>query len=121
MSEQTVDSIDVVLGKLDDVLGIESVMAIVGHIANDDPIAMVRGIYDKYKVGRNDRGLVIVVGYLDHSYFIATGRNLEKELSNSECDYLAKEYLIPGMKAEHPDKAMLSLARGVYEMMLSKK
>lgn len=64
---------------------------------------------------------MIVVGYLDHSYFIAPGTNLEKELSNSECDFLAKKYLIPDMKAEQPDKAMLSLARGVYELMERKK
>lgn len=120
LSEQVVDSIDVILQRLDDVLGIESVMVIVGHIANDNPTEMVRGIYDKYKVGKNDRGLVIVVGYLDHSYFIAPGTNLEKELSNSECDYLAQTYLLPGMKAEQPDSAMLSLARGVYEMINSK-
>ena len=69
--KETVDSINVILGQLDDVLGIESAMVIVGHIDNDDPVAMVRGIYEKYKVGRNNRGLVIVVGYLDHSYFIA--------------------------------------------------
>lgn len=121
LSEQVVDSIDVILQRLDDVLGIESVMVIVGHIANDNPTEMVRGIYDKYKVGKNDRGLVIVVGYLDHSYFIAPGTNLEKELSNSECDYLAQTYLLPGMKAEQPDSAMLSLARGVYELMERKK
>ena len=47
------------------------------------------GIYDKYKVGKNDRGLVIVVGYLDHSYFIAPGTNLEKELSNSDIHHIS--------------------------------
>lgn len=121
LSEQIVDSINVVLGKLDDVLCIESAMVIVGHIADDNPMKMVSGIYGKYKVGKNDRGLVIVVGYLDHSYFIGTGKKLEKELSNSECDYLAQTYLIPGMKAEQPDSAMLNLARGVFDMMNSKK
>ena len=107
LSEEVVDSINRTLGRLDDILGIESVMVIIGHIDNDDPVAMVRGIYDKYKVGRNDRGLVIVVGYLDHSYFIAPGRSLEADLTDLETNHLAQEYLIPSMKAEKPDSGML--------------
>lgn len=113
--------INEVLGQLDDELGVESVMAIVGHIDNDDPVGMVRGIYDKYKVGRDDRGLVIVVGYLDHSYFIAPGRSLEADLTDAECDRLARQYLIPSMKAEQPDSGMLYLARGVLAKMSEKE
>lgn len=121
LSQQTVDSINITLGQLDDILGIESAMVIVGHIEDDDPVAMVRGIYDKYKVGRNDRGLVIVVGYLDHSYFIAPGRSLEGDLTDMECNHLAQDYLIPSMRAEQPDSGMLYLARGVYSLMTNKE
>lgn len=120
LSQTVVDSINVTLGQLDDVLGIESVMVIVGHIENDDPVGMIRGIYDKYKVGRNDRGLVMVVGYLDHSYFIAPGRSLESDLTDAECNRLARTYLIPSMQAEQPDSGMLYLARGVYALMANK-
>ena len=121
LSQQTVDSINITLGQLDDILGIESAMVIVGHIEDDDPVAMVRGIYNKYKVGRNDRGLVIVVGYLDHSYFIAPGRSLEADLTDLECNHLAQDYLLPSMKAEQPDSGMLYLARGVYSLMTNKE
>ena len=79
------------------------------------------GIYEKYKVGREDRGLVIVVGYLDHSYFIAPGRSLEGYLTDAECGRLAREYLIPSMKAEMPDSGMLYLARGVLAKMSAKE
>lgn len=120
LSEEVVDSINATLLMLDDQLGIETAMVIVGHIKNDDPIEMVSGIYEKYGVGRDDRGLVIVVGYLDHSYFIAPGRNLEADLTDAETDYLAQEYLIPSMKAELPDSGMLYLARGVYALMAGK-
>jgi len=121
LSEEVVDSINSTLLTLDDELGIESAMVIVGHIEDDDPIAMVRGIYNKYKVGRDDRGLVIVVGYLDHSYFIAPGSNLEAELTDAETDYLAETYLLPSMKAEQPDSGMLYLARGIYALMADKE
>ncbi len=121
LSKAVEDSINVVLKELDNRLGIESAMVIVGHIKDDDPIAMVRGIYNKYKVGRNDRGLVIVVGYLDHSYHIATGRSLEADLTDLECNHLAQDYLIPSMKAEQPDSGMLYLAQGVLALMSKKE
>ncbi|MBO4487019.1 MAG: TPM domain-containing protein [Bacteroidaceae bacterium] len=121
LSPQTVDSMNVILRRLDTNLGIESAVVIVGHIEGDDPIPMIRGIYEKYKVGRNDRGLVIVVGYLDHSYFIAPGRNLESDLTDLECNHLAQDYLIPSMKAELPDSGMLYLTRGVYALMAGKE
>ena len=121
LSTETVDSINEVLGRLDDILGIESVMAIVGHIDGGEAIDMVRGIYEKYHVGRNDRGLVIAVGYLDHSYFIGPGRSLEADLTDMECNHLAQDYLIPSMRAEQPDSGMLYLARGVYALMADKE
>ena len=120
LSQEVEDSINIVLRRLDEQFDIESAMVIVGHIDNDDPVAMVRGIYNNYGVGRNDRGLVIVVGYLDHSYFIAPGRSLEGDLTDLECNHLAQDYLIPSMKAEMPDSGMLYLARGTYALMSEK-
>lgn len=121
LSPSAVDSINAIMGRLDDNLDIESAVVIVGHIEGDEPVTMVRDIYDKYKVGRNDRGLVIVVGYLDHSYFIAPGRSLEGDLTDLECNHLAQDYLIPSMKAEMPDSGMVYLARGIYALMAGKE
>ena len=62
-----------------------------------------------------------MVGYLDHSYFIAPGRGLEGDLTDMETNHLAQDYLIPSMKAELPDSGMLYLARGVYALMEGKE
>lgn len=121
LSEAVVDSMNLTLYRLDHELNIESAVVIVGHIEGDDPIPMVRGIYNRFGVGRENRGLVIVVGYLDHSYFIAPGRNLEADLTDTETDMLAKKYLIPSMKAEKPDSGMLYLVNGTYALMAQKE
>ena len=121
LSEAVVDSMNLTLYRLDHELNIESAVVIVGHIEGDDPIPMVRGIYNRFGVGRDNRGLVIVVGYLDHSYFIAPGRNLEADLTDTETDMLAKKYLIPSMKAEEPDSGMLYLVNGTYALMAQKE
>ncbi len=121
LSESTVASINETLGMLDDTIGIESAMIVVGHIDGDDPYRMAIDVGNKYGVGRDDRGLVIVVGYLDHSYHIAVGRSLEADLTDAECGRLANAYLIPSMKAEQPDSGMLYLARGIYAYMQKKE
>ena len=121
ISKKVEDSINVILKRLDEDLDVESAFVIVGHIEGDEPVNMVRGIYKKYKVGRNDRGLVVVVGYLDHSYYIGPGRKLEADLTDLECNHLAQDYLIPSMKAGLPDSGMLYLARGVYALLADKE
>lgn len=121
LSKAVVDSMNIVLKQLDENLDVESAFVIVGHIEGDDPVNMVRDIYKKYKVGRNDRGLVVVVGYLDHSYFIAPGRSLEADMTDLECNHLAQDYLIPSMRAEKPDSGMLYLAKGAYALLADKE
>ena len=121
LSPSVESQINETLGLLDDNLGIETAMIIVGHIDGDDPYRMAIDVGNKYGVGRNDRGLVIVVGYLDHSYQIATGRSLDSDLTDAECGRLAKTYLIPSMKAEQPDSGMLYLAQGVLALMSNKE
>ena len=121
LSPEVVDEINETLGQLDDELGIETAMVIVGHIEGDDPNRMAQDIGNRYGVGRDDRGLVIVVGYLDHSYFMATGNKLEADLTDAECGRLERTYLVPSMKAEMPDSGMLYLARGILALMTEKE
>ena len=121
LSQEVVDSINETLGRLDDRLGIESAVIMVGHVDNEDTYRMALDVGNRYGVGRNDRGLVIVVAYLDHAYTIAPGRSLEADLTDVECHHLAQDYLIPSMKAEKPDSGMLYLARGVYALMSEKE
>lgn len=121
LSQATVDSMNIYLQRLDHELNIESAVIIVNHIENDDPFRMAQDVGNRYGVGKNDRGLVVVVGYQDHSVNISTGRSLEADLTDAECGRLQREFLIPGMKAEKPDSAMLYLTKGIYATMLKKE
>ncbi|MBR6998591.1 MAG: TPM domain-containing protein [Prevotella sp.] len=121
LSPQVVDEINQTLEQLDDSLGIETAKVIVGHIDNDDPQRMAVDIGNRYGVGRDNRGLVIVVGYLDHSYYMATGDKLEADLTDAECGRLERTYLVPSMRVEQPDSGMLYLARGILALMTEKE
>lgn len=107
--------------KMDDSLQIESAVVLVNHIENDDPFRMAQDLGNKYGVGKADRGLVIILGYEDHSINISPGRSLEADLTDAECARLQREYVIPSMKAELPDSGMLYLAEAIYNTLQQKE
>lgn len=121
LSQSIVDSMNVVLKGLENKFDIQTVVAVVGHIENDDPYRMAQDLGNSYGVGRRDRGLVIVVGYEDHSINMSPGRVLEADLTDAECHRLEQQYVVPAMRAEKPDSAMLYLTKAVYALMQKKE
>lgn len=121
LSQSVVDSMNVILKAIENEFDIQSVVAVVGHIENDDPYRMAQDLGNSYGVGRKDRGLVIVVGYGDHSINMSPGRALEADLTDAECHRLQQQYVVPAMRAEKPDSAMLYLTRAIYALMKKKE
>lgn len=119
ISQQTCDSIDYWCSKLKRDLGIESVIVIVREVENEDCFRVAQDIGNKYGVGDKEtrRGLVIVVAYDQHKYFIATGQGLEQDLTDATCNEIAEDYLKPAMKDEDPDKAMLNTVKAIYNYL----
>lgn len=102
-------------------LGIQSVFIVVNHIENDDPFRMAQDVGNRYGVGYDDRGLVVVVGYQDHSINMSPGRSLETDLTDAECHRLEQRYVVPAMRADMPDSAMIYLAEAVYSTLQNKE
>ncbi|MBR5929010.1 MAG: TPM domain-containing protein [Prevotella sp.] len=121
--QETVDSLNSILWDLDKEVGIESAVIIVNYIENQDAFQMAQDVGNRYGVGKKEtnRGLVIVVSYQDHKYFIAPGRGLESELTDAECGRLARKYLTPYMQEENPDGGMLSLIKATYALTVEKR
>lgn len=121
ISEKTVRLLDVQLKKMDDSLGIESVLAIVSRVENGDVFRFAQDIFDIYKVGKNDRGLVMVLAYDDHKFRSHTGRSLEADLTDAECFRFQERYLIPSMKAEMPDSGLIYYTEAIYNLLQGKE
>lgn len=121
LTQQAVDRMNVTLKRLNDSLNVESVVIVVGHIENDDPFRMAQDVGNRYGVGRDDRGLVIVVGYEDHSINISPGRALEADLTDAECHRLEQRYVVPAMRAEMPDSGMIYLTDAIYSTLQQKQ
>lgn len=121
LTQGAVDRINVTLQKLNLELGVQSVFIVVNHIENDDPFRFAQEVGNKYGVGYNDMGLMVVVGYEDHSINISPGRKLEADLTDAECYRLEQEYVVPAMRAEMPDSGMVYLAEALYAKLEKKQ
>lgn len=121
LTSDAVNRMNTTLQLLDSELGIESVVIVVNHIENDDPFRMAQDVGNKYGVGKQDRGLVIVVGYQDHSINMSPGRALEADLTDAECHRLEQQYVVPAMRAEMPDSGMIYLTEAIYSTLKQKE
>ena len=120
VSEQTVDRLNRTLRLMDDSLGIESVVVVVNHVADQDIFRFAQDIFDTYKVGKDDRGLVMVLAYEDHLFRTHTGRSLEADLTDVECFRLQEEYLVPSMRQAMPDSGMIYMVEATYNLLQGK-
>lgn len=120
ISDETVDRLNACLREMDDSLGIESVVAVVNHVAGQDIFRFAQDIFDIYKVGKDDRGLVMVLAYDDHLFRTHTGRSLEADLTDVECFRLQEQYLVPCMKAEMPDSGLIYMVEATYNLLKGK-
>jgi len=109
------------LKRMDDSLQIESAMVIVNRVENGDPFRLAQDLFDRYQIGKNDRGLVVVLAYEDHRVRTHTGRSLEADLTDIECSRLQETYAVPYMKAEQPDSGMLYLTEAIYNTLKKKE
>lgn len=121
LSAEAVNRMNGTLRLLEDSLDVQSVVIVVNHIENDDPFRMAQDVGNRYGVGRQDRGLIIVVGYEDHSINMSPGRSLEADLTDAECHRLEQQYVVPAMRAQLPDSGMIYLVEAVYSTLLQKE
>ena len=121
LTQQTVDHMNITLKRLDSELGVQSIVIVVNHIENDDPFRFAQDVGNKYGVGYGNKGLMVVVGYQDHSINISPGRALEADLTDAECHRLEQQYVVPAMRAEMPDSAMFYLTEALYSTLQKKQ
>ena len=121
LTQETVDRMNITLKRLDNELGVQPLVIVVNYIENDDPFRFAQDVGNKYGVGYGDKGLMVVVGYLDHSINISPGRSLEADLTDAECHRLEQAYAVPAMREQMPDSAMYYLTEALYSTLKKKE
>lgn len=102
------DSIDALLYALETEKGVQSVVAIVGQVENEDCYQFGMDIGRKYGVGSKTQrtGLVVVLSTRDRCYYILTGHGLEGSLPDAICRRIENQYMVPALKKGNWDQAM---------------
>ncbi|MCR4852621.1 MAG: TPM domain-containing protein [Prevotella sp.] len=121
LQQQTVAKLDSMYKYLDDSLGIESAIIVVNHVKDANVESFAQELGNKYGVGREDRGLVMVLAYRDKLFRIHTGRSLEADLTDAECSNMQQQYFVPAMKKEMPDSAMLYITKAIVNFFQKKE
>lgn len=116
MSVADRDSADLYLRKLQTECGIQTVFIVVDNVKNADCFRMAEDVGNKYGVGdkKNRRGLVVVIAVNDRRYFIAPGKGLEADLTDVECDDIARMCIVRNMKLNNTDQAVVSTVKALY-------
>ena len=119
MSRKSRQKADSLLRKLDKECGVESAFIIVNNVEGGDPFRVAQDVGNKYGIGKKatNRGLVVVIAVKDRKYFIAPGEGLEKDLTDAECDKIAKVCIVENMRDNKPGEAVVSTARAIYSKM----
>lgn len=102
------DSANFYLQKLKQECGVQNVLIIVGRVANQDAFRMAQDVGNRYGIGfkKSRRGLVVVIAVEDHKYFIAPGSGLEGELTDVDCDDIARACIVKYMREDAPGDNM---------------
>ena len=110
LSDDAENVVNQIMWKMDKELGVESAVVVVSYVKNRQIYKMAQGLFDKYGIGRDNRGLVIILAYEDHLLRTHTGKYLESDLPDVVCARLHREYAIPAMK-ENKSKCYRSSSR----------
>ena len=115
------DSANLYLQKLKLECGVQNVLIIVGKVENQDAFRMAQDVGNKYGIGykKSRRGLVIVIAVEDRKYFIAPGSGLEGELTDVDCDDIARACIVKYMREDAPGEAVASVSRAIYNKVKS--
>ena len=115
------DSANFYLQKLKVECGVQNVLIIVGRVENQDAFRLAQDVGNKYGIGykKSRRGLVIVIAVEDRKYFIAPGSGLEGELTDVDCDDIARACIVKYMREDAPGEAVASVSRAIYNKVKS--
>ncbi|MED9898716.1 MAG: TPM domain-containing protein, partial [Prevotella sp.] len=116
LTKEERDSANFYLQKLNLDCGVQNVFILVGHVKNQDAFRMSQDVGAKYGIGYKStrRGLVIVVSVEDHKYFIAPGMGLEGELTDVDCDDIARACIVKNMRLNQTGRAVVETSRAIY-------
>lgn len=113
LQQATVDSLNAMLLSLDS-HEVQCLVVCVKNIDGGDAYEFAIGLGRRFGVGgKKNLGIVLVLSTGDRAYQITTGRGMEKYLPDAICSRIGYRVMMPYLKAEEWDGAMLAAVRSI--------
>ncbi len=115
LSAETQEKMNAILQELDTVCEVKTAFIICRQVEDGDTYQTAVNLINQYGIGSKStgKGVCVVVAYDQHQYTIATSRAMEGDLTDAICSQMGRTYILPYMKSEQPDSAMLYLTQGL--------
>ena len=114
LSAPIVQQMDSLLYRLERQKGVQSVVAVVERIEGGDCYEFALTLGNRYGVGnQQNTGLIILLSTQDRCYQILTGEGLEGTLPDAICRRIENRIMVPFLKTEDWDQAMLQTVAAV--------
>jgi len=115
LSQATVDSLNLWLGKMESSHGIQTVLAVVERIEGGEAYDFCMALGRKYGIGSKEQntGLIILLATEDRVYYILTGRGLEGTLPDAICKRIENNQMVPYLREGEWDEAMLNTVQAI--------
>lgn len=117
LSQAAVDSTDLVLQKLEQDKGIQTLVVVVRQLEDGDAYSFGMALGKKYGIGSKEQrtGLIVILATDDRVYQILTGNGLEGTLPDAICRRIQNRVMIPLLKESKWDDAIVSTIRALDE------
>ena len=115
LSAETVDSLNLWLGQMEQDHGVQTVLAVVERIEGGDTYEFCMALGRKYGIGSKEQntGLIILLSTGDRAYYILTGRGLEGTLPDAICKRIENHQMLPALREGDWDEAMMNTVRAI--------
>lgn len=100
--------------------GIQVVVTTVKTIGNEDPVYYTVDMYNKYEIGKNNMGVLIMLSVETRDIQIRVGDNMTKYLSDRKSGEIIDNYGIPYFKNDNFETGLYEMQNATIEHITSK-
>jgi uncharacterized protein len=103
---------------IDTALNVQIAVVVLKNIGKKDPLELATEIGNTWGVGKDDRGLVVLVAIQNRSMAIATGEGIEPQLSDWRTSKIRRDLIAPKFKLNLFGLGLLDGVKGIRDEII---
>jgi uncharacterized protein len=113
LNQSTVFSIDTILQSLENKSAVQVAVVSLNSIGDADPVDFAQALFDKWGIGKEDRGVLLLLVRDVHHVRFQTGYGVEGILPDIVCKRIQRDYMVPHFKKDDYNSGMLAGVQNV--------